>query len=557
MEPQERERFQALIETARCFSSAMDLNALLYEILERCQSVMHAEGCSVGLPSLPTNELLIYTSQFLIFRNATPIRIPIDRGIAGWVFQNRELINLQDAKSDDRHWAEVDTQTGTSTGALLTIPLMKGTQCLGVMQVLNPVGRDLFDKSDLEIFEAFGQLIVSALVRLEAQQQQLDQQKSQQELLMAREIQNSFMPPRFLPLKHCRVLMQDFPARDVGGDFFVVHEDSEKNVLIGLGDVSGKGMPAALTMARATAIIKARSEAILSHLGTWTSDLNRLIADDMHSGRFISATFLLLKPRENLIEVCTAGQYGPLTCDEDGWKWPPYQNQLPLGILKEYPYQITRLDTRKIQAWLLFSDGITEARNLQEEEYQTDRLLESLPKKTEGMEVGFLDEVVQSWRRFIGGAPRHDDASLLFLDCKQAPCSSELHLTCCLDALKEARRFVECWAEYAGYNDVEIGFIVTACDEASTNILRHTYHKDSGPIHYRIDLSARGFVIYIEDEGGSIPEEVSKMGDADPHRPGGLGTIIINKVFDSVDHQRMPTGNRVTLTKKLPCFQES
>ena len=46
-------------------------------------------------------------------------------------------------------------------------------------------------------------------------------------------------------------------------------------------------------------------------------------------------------------------------------------------------------------------------------------------------------------------------------------------------------------AEYAGYNDVEIGFIVTACDEASTNILRHTYREDSGPIHYRIDLRRR------------------------------------------------------------------
>ncbi|NJK91155.1 MAG: GAF domain-containing protein [Blastochloris sp.] len=155
------------------------------------------------------------------------------------------------SQNDPRFYRKADATTGFVTKSMITLPLLTGGQCLGVMQALNAVGRPHFDEVDRELFEGYASLIASALLRIESQQRELREAKAHQELELAREIQQSFLPPDLRILQSCQVRFAYFPANEVGGDFYFVHALDHHRSLMGIGDVSGNGgFPPLSTMAR-------------------------------------------------------------------------------------------------------------------------------------------------------------------------------------------------------------------------------------------------------------------------------------------------------------------
>ena len=549
MAPQDQvERYQALLDAARCFGRAMDLPTLIDEILERAQSVMRAEACSILLPDAQTGELVIHSTKTKHADVLKTVRIPPDVGIAGTVFQSHRLLNIRDARHDPRHLAAVDQKTGFVTRAMIAIPLLEGTRCLGVMEVLNARDSDSFDEQDEEVFQGFGGLIVNALIRLEAQEREVELARSRRDLQLASEIQHSFLPQPVQTFPFCRVRIQYFPAREVSGDFLVVHRVGSRRLLLGLGDVSGKGMPAALTMARVTAMIEACAEQLGTDLGEWVSLMNRQLSREMKAGRFVGLTFLLADAAESSLQVCAAGQFPPLQFDGRQWQRLGVKTQLPLGIVSSRAFTADRVPLRRGDFWLLFSDGITEARNSAGEEFTEERFVATLAIDQPAPPT--LAAAVTAWNGFVNAAPQHDDASLLLLDWRgvQPP---EFHTTCAPDQLGYGREFVGQWATYAGYDHITVGQIVTACDEAAANILRHAYHRRTGPIHYYASLDEQMLTIEIVDEAPPIEPAQIKSRALDDLRPGGLGTVIISKVFDEVTYLPLPNGNRLTLRKHL------
>ena len=162
-------RYKVLLDTARCFGRAMNLNSLIDEILRRSQEVMRVEACTLLLPDPPTGELIIHAIDARVAALAEPLRVPRGKGLAGAVFESKQTLNIRDAQQDPRHYHEVGKRVGFITRAIISIPLLDGDECLGVLQALNPRDREYFDAQDEELFEGFGGLIVNALLRLEAQ----------------------------------------------------------------------------------------------------------------------------------------------------------------------------------------------------------------------------------------------------------------------------------------------------------------------------------------------------------------------------------------------------
>ena len=418
------------------------------------------------------------------------------------------------------------------------------------MEALNPRDRACFDEHDEEIFEGFGGLITNALRRLEAERQKIELVRSTQELQVAREIQESFLPPPIQRFPFAQVHVNSFPASAVGGDFCVVHRIGEERLLLGLGDVTGKGIPAALTMARATAMIKATVNQIDTDLGAWVTALNRQLAEDLQAGRFIGMSFMLADAANSTLQICAAGQFPPLHFNGQRWSHFEAQTSLPLGISTEKTYSAVTTPLARGNSWLLFSDGIPEARNLAGEDFTLPGFVQSLP--TGQTAAITLAAAVAAWKEFVHSAPRHDDASLLLLDWRgQAP-PAGFNTRCSPENLAAGRDFVENWAAFAGYDDVTTGKIVLACDEAATNVLRHGYEKAPGPLRYRAEIDDAWLTIQIVDEAKPIDPSKFHGRELSDLRPGGLGTYIITQVFDVVNYEPLPVGTSLTLRKKLP-----
>jgi anti-sigma regulatory factor (Ser/Thr protein kinase) len=114
------------------------------------------------------------------------------------------------------------------------------------------------------------------------------------------------------------------------------------------------------------------------------------------------------------------------------------------------------------------------------------------------------------------------------------------------------REFVEQWAVYAGYDDVTVGRIVMACDEAASNVFRHGYAEKSGPLKYHAEVTDDNLAIQIIDEAKSFDASKIKCRELSDLRPGGLGTFIIGQVFEDVKYEPTGRGTILTLRKHLP-----
>ncbi|MEM6821616.1 MAG: SpoIIE family protein phosphatase [Verrucomicrobiota bacterium] len=546
-------RIDVLLKVARELSSAMDLNALLSEILISSQQVMRAEAGSIFLPAPDTGELIIHSASGdkAPLLNAT--RIPKGMGVAGAVFENKESINITDPKNDPRHYGKVDEKTGFQTKAMITAPLLSGDSCVGVVQVLNPIDRDFFNEDDLQFFEGFAGLIAAALIRLEAQNRELAAQKAQQELELAKEIQQSFLPAEFKVFPTCQARMVYSPAREVGGDFCFIHPLEGDRILCGLGDVTGKGIPAALTMARATAEIKGMCAQLENDgLGKWVSELNNHLAEELSGGRFIGITFLLADNSRKEISVCNAGQYSPLVFNGRGWRLLECPPQLPLGIMEGYEYSQLSYPLEAGNLWMLFSDGITEARNPQGEEYTEERLISDCPSCANAKTA--LETINKTWITFMDGTPQHDDASLLMLDWRGTKPPPTFCMECTPENLCGSREYIERWAKFCGFDDITVGQIVLACDEATTNVYRYAYEGKGGPITYEIHFKDGEFIqITLIDQGIPADPEKIKGRKLEDLRPGGLGTVLLQQVFDHVEYIPQSIGTHLVLKKQLSC----
>ncbi len=265
-----------LYELGCAFAARIDLDELSALVVQKCREVLNAEGAAILLLDAERHELYFpYVAD--VDRAAAArlavLRFPADRGIAGAVLQSGQPLRVDDVTADSRFYSGVDRHTGVTTRALICAPLRTRQGIIGVVQVLNPCAGGHFTNEDLAFLDALAGSVAVAIenARMYAQLkrqflalQQATREHEQllairRELEIARNIQESILPRDFPPFP----ARSDFdlyaamiPAREVGGDFydFFLLDDGRLGLVV--GDVSGKGVPAALFMAVSRTLLK-------------------------------------------------------------------------------------------------------------------------------------------------------------------------------------------------------------------------------------------------------------------------------------------------------------
>ncbi len=547
-------RQSALIDVARRLGSARDLDELIDHILMRSREVMDCEVCSILLPDGPHDDLLIRSTLDPIRRNV--VRVPKGKGIAGEVFITRVPVNTADARSDTRHFKPASDKSGLVTRAMLTIPLLGEERCLGVMQAINPNSRESFSAEDQDLFETFGSLIAVTLMRLEAQKKAIIEAEVRQQMTLAREIQASFLPSR--PVSAGGVSVSTFyePASEVGGDFYFWHDAGDGKILLGIGDVCGKGLPAALDMARCTTLIASMThQCAESALGCWMTTLNKRLCSVMRAGRFIAINAMLIDTVSRRARVCSAGLPLPKILGADGWRDLDMPRNPPLGIADHVEYKEKLLPLGLAREWLIYSDGILELTNARQECFEDAAFAASLTRSIhEGAPV--LQTLAADWRAFANGASYQDDATALVVMDSTPPPPSRLAFTCRAEMLKQARDFIEAWCVFAGLDDKASGLVVLGCDELLGNVCKFAYCDldGSGPAECEVVLDADALRICIHHCGKGITNEDFERLTLPPsqgERIGGLGNHVIREVFDRVDFHVDESSSVIELVKLI------
>ena len=231
------------------------------------------------------------------------------------------------------------------------------------------------------------------------------------ELQVAKDIQLSMLPKAYLPSSNDNnfdIYGQLLPAREVGGDlydFFI----SKNKLFFCVGDVSGKGVPAALVMAMT-----------LSHfrnVACYEDDLEKIIkainkasCDGNESMMFITYFMGVLDLSSGLLRYCNAGHHKPFIVGE-GVTELPAKPDLPLGVSEDAPYVVREYALPAGFTLFLYTDGLTEAMNAQREQFGRQRLINSLHSCNDCK--GMVEHMTQTVHQFVGDAPQSDDLTML------------------------------------------------------------------------------------------------------------------------------------------------
>lgn len=546
-------RQSVLLDVARRLSSTQNLIELARHILQRSREVMDCEVCSVLLPDGPSEDLRIYSTLDPI--NAMHVRVPKGKGIAGEVYLTQKIVNIEDALNDPRHFRPVSDKSDLVTRAMVTIPLLDGDRSLGVMQAINPNHGPAFTPQDVEMFETFGSLIAVTLIRLESQKKAILEAENRQQLSLATEIQNSFLPAPQVRLGDVAVETFYEPASEVGGDFYFWHQIDDGKILLGVGDVCGKGLPAALDMARGTTLIASTAHLCVSlSLAEWMATLNKRLCGVMKAGRFIAINAMLVCPKTRRVWLCCAGLPGAQVFDGTAWKEVDAPGNAPLGITCAARYAEAAIPFSAGRQWMLYTDGILEVQN-SAGEYFEDKAFATAMQHSTGS-AGFLNHLVEQWRSFASNASYRDDATVLMITDHSPPPPDEIALTCHPDTLRLVREFIETWSAYHGLSDEVTGLIVLGCDEVMSNICKYAYCTTSTerPASCRMAAGTGSVRILIEHFGTGITNEDFQKLVAPPSidcRIGGLGLHVISEIFDHVDFRREEGRSVIELTKTV------
>ena len=374
------------------------------------------------------------------------------------------------------------------------------------------------------------------------------------ELRVAQEIQRAIVPRDFgwpgLPVE-VHALIE--PAKEVGGDLFDVFPLGQGRLCLVMGDVSGKGIPAALFMAvtatllRATARHVQRPEEILSYV-------NQELARDNPTSMFVTLFVAILDTKTGRLSCASGGHTSPVLVRRG--QAPQLLADRPgtvVGIQSNLSFEARELLLAPGDTLFLYTDGVTEAFDPERSCFGEERLLQALGQ-AEATPRQLVDGVLAAVRGFAGAAPQSDDIALLAV--RWMPSAVlELTLTSTFAEVQRGYQAVQAFLDERDVPADAIHDVGLAVEEVLSNLVRHGYAGAEGPIWLRVALDGVAVKIEVRDRGLHFDPRTARPPHLevplDERATGDLGILLVKHATDRIAYQREGTDNLLTLVRDL------
>jgi serine phosphatase RsbU (regulator of sigma subunit) len=328
-----------------------------------------------------------------------------------------EIVN--DVSQDARY-----VEDGIGIKSLICAPLKVTERLRGAIILANSETAQ-YTAGDLKLFTTLALQTATAIENALLYEQMIEAGHVRERLLalhkeleVAKVIQNSIVPRVFPPFPErsdFEILAEMIPAKEVGGDFFDFFLIDEERLGFAIGDVSGKGVPAALFMAVTRTLLKATALRGLSP-EECMEHVNRVLKDDSASHMFVTCFYGILNTGSGEVAYCNAGHNPPYVLRADGRvEITEMTGGLALGMRARTTYRAKEIRLQDGDGIFLYTDGITEAMDVALNEYSEERLQACLSKMNGSKMPEILASVLTDVRSFAGEAEQTDDMTLLML----------------------------------------------------------------------------------------------------------------------------------------------
>ncbi|MBR1773713.1 MAG: SpoIIE family protein phosphatase [Eubacterium sp.] len=386
------------------------------------------------------------------------------------------------------------------------------------------------------------------------------------ELNVATQIQADMLPrifPAFPERKEFDLYASMDPAKEVGGDFYDFFMIDDDHIGLVMADVSGKGVPAALFMVIAKTLIKNRAL-----MGGSPSEVLAYANDQLCEGNdaelFVTVWMAIIEISTGKGVAANAGHEHPVLRRKGGqYELVTYRHSMAVATLEGLKFKQHEFQIYPGDSLFVYTDGVPESTNSNNELYGTDRLLEALNKDPNASPVEILKNVTDSINEFVAGAEQFDDTTMMSfsyfganLSKKLGEHKRELTIEADLDNMDRVTKFIENGLAAHGGNNIKIAMDI-AVEEIFVNIANYAYGDKKGMATITVEFFKDPNAIKVVFEDSGTPYNPLQKPDPDvtlsseERQIGGLGVYMVKKSMDEMTYEYEDGKNILTIVKKF------
>lgn len=406
------EELSALNDVATAITSNQSVEDVIDLIVRKCIKHLKAQQAVVMLLDEKDQVNPFHTmirkqdsiSSFMPYR--------LDAQLTGWMLKNKSPLVVNNFKEDSRFKFIVKEEFPINT--LLSVPMLLKNKMVGLLTVFNKHSDTGFTNDDqrlLSILAAQSAHIIENARLYEREQAFL---RLQEEMRLANDIQVNLLPKENPAIEGYDIAGKSIPAKDVGGDYFDFITIKDDQLAFCLGDISGKGIPAALLMANLQATLRGQT-LMGSPCKDCVSFTNNLLYNSTDNNKYATLYYGVLYSAQNSITFCNAGHNEPILIDHENKVSRLKEGGIVVGILPDIAYEEKTIEFPGDSVLVTYSDGITEAMNIKEEEFGEEKLIDLIKRNKALPSSELVELIINAVKEHAGNVEQMDDMTLVII----------------------------------------------------------------------------------------------------------------------------------------------
>ncbi|MDK9700600.1 MAG: SpoIIE family protein phosphatase [bacterium] len=403
--------YEPLTRSIQTVLDANNSQEMIGRILISAQKLIGAEAASIFLLNELEQILTLAAATNLTTEQMKQVKVPVGKGIAGWVAQHHKSVNITDASCDERFFAGIDKKTGFSTRGYLCVPMVAYDKVIGTLQLLNQTTGGTFSSEAQQMLQCFAALAALAIFKSRMYEAQLEKERLEVELNTAQTFQSRLVPSSIVPLNGYEIQSYYRVARTLGGDYYDAFP-SRHGYIVTIADVSGKGPGAALWMSALANLMRFTAQREQSPLDT-LSEIDHHFSSVFPFGVFITLFLGIIQDGELVYR--NAGHLPILLSTKAGGCKQLPATGLPIGLNPDFPSTTERCVFPHGARLLLYTDGVTEATNRNGKMFEQERLEKIAVKYADQSNEAFFFALEKRLDAFTRGTEQSDDITVLVI----------------------------------------------------------------------------------------------------------------------------------------------
>ncbi|MBT8380873.1 MAG: SpoIIE family protein phosphatase [Ignavibacteriaceae bacterium] len=405
------EELSILNDIATAITSTQSLEKIIELIVNRCIKHLRVEQGAVMLLEEQDTEKPFQTMirKQEVSANILPYRF--DAQLTGWMLKYKAPLLVNDIKSDDRFKYIDDIDLPFNT--LLSVPISLKGSMIGLLTVVNKKSEAGFSTDDQRLLSIIAAQSAHVLenARLLKQEQALLQME--EEIRLAKEIQLNILPKEIPSVEDYDIYAINIPAKEVGGDYFDFIKLPDGKIAFCLGDITGKGLSAAMLMANLQATLRGQAF-IQKSISEIVKNSNLLLFNSTDSNRFATLFFGTLDFSKHIVTYCNAGHDSPIHISGENVFTLTAGGTL-LGCFESAEYEEAIKGIEPNELIVIYTDGVTEAMNEKNEVFSEEKLLEVINANRKASAKELTDIIINEVKNHSANTPQFDDITLMII----------------------------------------------------------------------------------------------------------------------------------------------